>query len=208
MQKKIEMIGKRFGRLLVIEESKVNRHGAVMWLCKCDCGMNKIIRGAHLRNGGIKSCGCFSQEKATKHGMYGTPVYVVWGHMLQRCTNPKDKEYKNYGGRGITICRSWFDFVKFYADMGEKPKGLSIERRNNELGYNKKNCYWATPTMQSRNRRKNIQNKTGIKGVCWCKQTNKYLVQIGVNKRNIFIGRFPILSEAATARKEAEIKYW
>ena len=208
MPKKIDMIGKRFGRLLVIEESKIRKSHDKIWLCKCDCGTSTIVRGTHLRNGFIRSCGCYSREVSTKHGMHGTPIYVVWGDMIQRCTNPKQTGYSNYGGRGICVCDRWLDFAKFFADMGERPKGLTIERKNNELGYFKENCCWASYQAQGRNQRIRKDNKTGVRGVYFSKQNQRYCVQIKVNFKTQHIGSFATLPEAATARKEAEIKYW
>ena len=90
-----------------------------------------------------------------KHGMYGTRTYKNWFSMKQRCLNRNDKNYKNYGGRGITICPEWLTFINFYKDMGEKPKDKSIDRINNNSGYCKSNCRWATPKEQMNNTRRN-----------------------------------------------------
>ncbi len=93
----------------------------------------------------------------TKHGMFGTPTYTTWGQMIQRCTNPKSKEYPRYGARGIKVCERWRKFENFLADMGLKPAGLSLERVNNDGDYEPDNCKWATPLEQSRNRSNVIQ---------------------------------------------------
>lgn len=92
----------------------------------------------------------------TKHGMFGTPIYVVWGRMIQRCSNPNDPSYPRYGGAGITVDPSWRKFENFYADMGDRPDGMTLERKNNALGYTASNCIWATRAEQARNR-KNVR---------------------------------------------------
>jgi hypothetical protein len=88
-----------------------------------------------------------------RHGMFGTPTHKSWDGMIQRCCNPKSKDYKNWGARGIRVCEEWRDFKNFYRDMGKKPKGLTLGRINNGLGYSKENCRWETQTEQLRNRR-------------------------------------------------------
>ena len=87
-----------------------------------------------------------------KHGKHGTPVYQVWNHMLQRCTNPKNPGFKHYGGRGITVCERWLQFANFYADMGDPPPGLMIEREDNDKGYSPDNCVWADRLTQNHNK--------------------------------------------------------
>lgn len=110
-----------------------------------------------------------------KHGKYGTPIYWLWSRMISRCGNPKYKDYPNYGGRGIRVCERWKDFASFYADMGEKPPGMSIDRIENDGHYEPGNCRWATPIEQSNNRRSN--HRVTINGVTqtisqWARQYN------------------------------------
>lgn len=145
------LLSQRFGRLLVIG------YALGKWLCRCDCGTEKAIASGHLRSGVVVSCGCYILEvvkRPRKHGMASTRVQKIWIGMHQRCENPKNKAFSGYGGRGIKVCDHWKEFANFYADMGDPPLGMSLERCNNELGYEPSNCRWATTMEQNRNTRK------------------------------------------------------
>lgn len=169
-----ELVGARFGRLLVMAEAhpRVNSgHKIRMLQVKCDCGNVRVVQAGNLRNGHTKSCGCLSlqstAERSTVHGMAKkSGAWKSWVTIRDRCENANDPAYKNYGARGITVCERWRDFRNFFADMGERPSGASIDRIDNEGSYEPNNCRWASRTEQARNKRNNI-NVT-IDGVTRC----------------------------------------
>lgn len=151
-----DLSGETFHRLTAIHRVP-NRGYHTMWRALCECGNIVDLRAQHLRNGNTKSCGCWDAEvlmaRNTKHGMCDSGAYRSWAAMHQRCSNPANKEWPNYGGRGIKVCKRWKDFAKFLADMGERPNGLTLDRKNNSLGYSPRNCRWATAQEQANNKR-------------------------------------------------------
>lgn len=156
--KLIEMQGRRFGRLTVLSRGpQANKD--IKWLCRCECGTEKLVHGTALRRQMTISCGCHRKERMTKHGHASdgkrNPAYGIWSAMKDRCFNPSNPEYSAYGGRGIVVCDAWRrSFTRFLDDMGERPsRGHSIDRINNDRGYEPQNCRWATRQEQDRNRR-------------------------------------------------------
>jgi len=152
------MNGATSGRLTVIKTlPAVNRKGRL--LCSCACGAEKVIRKDHFKSAATTSCGCVQKERASQsnstHGMSASQEFTIWASMIQRCTNPLNKAFKNYGGRGIAVCDRWLShFEDFLNDMGRRPgPNYSIERMDNDRGYEPSNCVWATPSQQARNRR-------------------------------------------------------
>lgn len=159
MYKKLHLEGQKFGRLVALKETgKRTSRGFILWECLCDCGNKVEVASSLLKNGNTKSCGCYQRDQASKyskrHGLSDTPIHNVWKTIKQRCLNEKNHDFKYYGGRGITLSKSWNIFENFYNDMiyGYK-QGLTIERINNDKGYSKKNCKWATRLEQSKNQR-------------------------------------------------------
>jgi len=158
--------GDKFGELTFIEEDfhkeeNIGHRTYRKAVIECFCGKRFITRISGVKNGKCKSCGCVRKNKSLKrfttHNMSGTSEYSSWESMKGRCLNPNRREYKNYGGRGIKICDEWLSFDGFFKDIGKKPSKLhSLERIENDRGYYKENCKWATKHEQERNKRTNI----------------------------------------------------
>ena len=168
-----DLTGKRFGRLFVIRRSPTpDWRNEVCWITKCDCGNVTTIGARNLSGGGTNSCGCLRREvsralgrsgtgnaaKQPKHGhtsaKHPSRTYSSWRSMLARCHDREEKTYSRYGARGLSVCKAWRDnFAAFLNDMGERPTGTTIDRRDNRFGYFASNCRWATSTEQSLNRR-------------------------------------------------------
>jgi hypothetical protein len=162
MSRLVDLSGKTFGRWTVVSRAENSVAGQTRWLCRCVCDNQAVVQAAALKTGHSQSCGCLKVEvlvnKFTTHGHArdgATPTYHSWAGMIARCTNENHAAYPYYGGSGITVCERWLEFPNFLADMGEKPTGKSIERRNYRIGYEPKNCCWATLKEQARNRRSN-----------------------------------------------------
>lgn len=155
------LIGERFGRLVLVSEVPQKRKWIRRALCVCDCGTFREAEIYHLKGGKIRSCGCLRDEilktSSITHGMNDTKVYRTWEHIKTRCLNKNDKSYPQYGGSGITVSSDWMTFENFYEDMGDPPSPKhSIDRIDNNKGYCKGNCRWATAKEQSRNQRTNL----------------------------------------------------
>lgn len=165
------LVGKKFGRLTVVSREENIRSNTgrshVMYMCKCDCGNSVVIKAENLRSGNTKSCGCLekeiNKEKSTKHGMTHNRLYNVWQGMKLRCYDKNHKAYKNYGGRGITVCDEWLhDFQAFYDwsmsngyDENAPHGQCTIDRKDNNKGYSPENCQWVTMKEQQMNKRNN-----------------------------------------------------
>lgn len=154
----LNLKGHSSGRLTIIGRNPVNAtSGHARWDCLCECGKTITLNASNIISGNSKSCGCLALEVRTKHGMSNYPEYVVWEGMIQRCENPNYSQYHDYGGRGITVCDRWKSFENFYADMGPKPnKSYTIDRMDNDKGYELSNCRWVTRKEQANNRRNTV----------------------------------------------------
>ena len=155
MRKPLISKGDKYGRLTAVEFVKKDKNYQ-LWLFVCDCGNKKVLRISSVKNGNTESCGCINREMISKrnykHGMAKTITYISWYSMKTRCLNKNRKYYYRYGGRGITICPEWLNsFTNFLADMGERPKGKTLDRKDNNGNYCKSNCRWATAKQQRLN---------------------------------------------------------
>jgi hypothetical protein len=174
------ILGQRFGRLVVLERKGSDIFSKALWECKCDCGKTTQTTTSLLRSGKTKSCGCLvidSGKARATHGMSRTNDYAIWAGMLDRCYNDKSASYPRYGGRGITVCDAWREsFETFHKDMGPRPSiNHSIDRRKNNEGYHPDNCHWTTPIEQSNNRERTLffEKDGETKSLMqWCTQLN------------------------------------
>lgn len=203
--------GRKFHRLVVMKPpTRIN--GRWRAQCRCACGTRCLIRCDALISGRTLSCGCWHRVRMrqthTKHGAYRSKLYKVWTSMLQRCNNPKDRRYRDYGGRGILVCRAWHQFVAFrlWATKAGYRLGLSVERRNNSCGYHPSNCKFATGSEQQHNRRISKNNHTGFTGVVFDHARGLYRAEICRDGRRQYLGRFATAKAAARAYQLAKRK--
>jgi hypothetical protein len=175
---RLSLVGQTFGRLRVLKFAGMNKFENTTWLCKCECGNTATIRGSSLTNGHAKSCGCYKLDKSREllairnignqygvtHGKSQTPEYMAYFNMLSRCYSPSYRQFKDYGGRGIRVCRRWRNSIEaFLTDMGPRPSpDHSLDRIDNDGDYTPKNCRWVTRVVQTQNRRRKIVSKGSV----------------------------------------------
>lgn len=211
-QIRLHLEGQRYGKLVVLNEATpiYSKTGKMIrrWECQCDCGNITVVRHGDLRNGRTVSCGCYNYEKESVlkiHGYSSTKLYGVYIKMKSRCNNPNDKNYADYGGRGIKVCEEWNISSESFIDWALKngyKEGLSIDRINVNGNYEPGNCRWADAETQCLNQRIRKDNKTGYKGIYLDKGV--YRVQISRNKKRYYFGSYKTLSEAVKALEDAK----
>lgn len=168
-------VGEIYSRLTIIEDLGSVK-GRKRVICKCECGNLKNVLYQHIKSGATKSCGCLQKEivknRETKHGGKGTSLYNRWKAMRQRCNNPNNKGFKNYGGRGIKICKSWNKFINFreWALLNGYEEGFDLDRKDNSKGYNEENCRFVPKVINNRNRRITVR----VEGLTLREIANKY----------------------------------
>lgn len=206
MPKFIDRTGQRFGRLVVVEQAGRNDLKKVLWRCQCDCGNLTVVTSGCLVTGNTTSCGCYLQEKITKHGGWKNASYNTWRAMLRRCYNPHDKDYPRYGGSGITVCARWHNYRNFVADMGEPVGAETLDRKNPYGNYELDNCRWADLPTQARNIRVRKDSESGHIGVN--RRGSRWLAEITAQKKKYYAPLKDTLEEAVAARKELERLHW
>lgn len=196
---KIPALLKDLGMIFPTSKSKKKVRFGEYQCPLCEVKFNSVV--SDVKRNRIKSCGCYQKKKNITHGLRNHILYDTWIGIIKRCTNKKNQAYKNYGGRGITVCDRWLDIKNFIEDMYPSYiKGLEIDRINNDIGYFKENCRWTTREVQTRNTRiLKSDNTSGYRGVSLHKQTNKFQASISVSKKQVYLGLFKTPIEAALA---------
>lgn len=206
-------VGDRYGRLVVVSEAErveaYKKHRRFNMLC--DCGGTTTATLSALETGTTRSCGCYHRqsvsERFTTHGMTGTPTYASWWAMLQRVASVTHRNAKHYALRGITMDPRWQEFENFYTDMGERPEGLSLDREDNDGGYCKSNCRWATTLEQSHNKERKGSKKRGVRPAT---TAGKFIatIRIPLTEQTKYLGTFDTYEDAVASRLAAEKILW
>lgn len=199
MSKKIDITGQRFGKRVALKDVGRNKYGQVLWLARCDCG-----REDHVISTRLKETTQCSICQVTKHGDSNSRLYKIWKGINVRCKKPSERSYKWYGALGIKVCDEWGDYLTFknWALSNGYADNLTIDRKDYNGNYEPNNCQWLT--IQDQNiagkKRLNSQNTTGITGVFYRKDTNKWFAGIGVDKKFVRSKCFATKEEAIKAR--------
>ena len=207
MGKFIDLTGQKFGKLTVIKRVENDKFKNVMWLCRCECGNIKKIRGFQVKKS--KSCGCLTRFK-TKHALTNHPIFNLWHSMKDRCYGDDPQHKKYYKDRGIIVCDDWRDDFKAFYDWAITngwEKGLQIDRIDNDGNYEPNNCRFVTPRQNALNKRRlNSRNTSGYEGVTWDKSRDKWLASIQIHGNTKTIGRFINKLDAVQARNNFILK--
>jgi hypothetical protein len=203
--RKAELRGQQFGRLSIQKFLRMQK-GKSIWQARCGCGTVIEAVAGELLRGATKSCGCLARELIsdfrTSHGMTKSATYASWSAMHSRTSDTESTGYQNYGGRGISVCPEWSNFEIFLSDMGERPEGRSLDRKDTDKGYSKTNCQWSTPRQQANNRRKNRRyifdglsttcaQLTRIWGLSWYKTDQRAAATLKFDPPNSGVPRRP-----------------
>ena len=223
MPKKYDLTGQRFGRLTALYIVPNNNHHT-RWHCVCDCGKTKDVLQQNLSNGHVRSCGCLLTESNSKkiaalnfsmnresHNETRTRLYRIWVGIKSRCCRASSAGYRNYGGRGISVCDEWKDsFLAFksWSIANGYNETLSIDRIDVNGDYSPANCRWATPSVQQFNKRKSERNTSGHVGVSWNKKQQRWVAYITKDKVLHYIGSFVSLDDAIAARAAAVLELY
>ena len=205
---KKDLTGQRFGHLTVLEEAGKSNN-QIIWYCQCDCERITTVKGGNLKKARTRSCGCYKKKNTAKrntkhsHCKKGpSPTYISWQRMLSRCYDSNNSEHHRYGNQGISVCERWQGedgFVNFLNDMGERPLGKTLDRKNNNKGYYPKNCRWATSQEQAQNRKERKR-----KNYYWDSRRQKWVSEVKINGKKKYIGSFNRKEDA----RQASLKYW
>lgn len=208
-----DLTGNTFGILYCLEYAGKTKYGAEQYLCECKCGIRKTVTHSALIKG-QKSCGCLARENArithTTHGLTQDPLFTVWKLIKERCSNPKHKSYKYYGGKGIVLYGEWVkDFKKFYSyiteELGQKPsKRHTLDRKDSTKNYEPGNLRWALPTLQAFN--KGHKPNKYARGVKLFKRNGKFVARISKNNKRHYLGYFDTVEEANAAYNKAALE--
>lgn len=200
-----DLTGKVFGKFKVFGFSHISnsKNHCAYWICFCECGNEKKIRGTALLSGKSRSCGC---DRPKKHGACKSKLYVCWKNMRERCSSNKRKDAEYYFNKGIKVCKQWSSFVEFrrWALDNGYSENLSIDRIKNNVGYSPENCRWEVKTTQAMNR--GSWGKSKFKGVN-IHSDGKFQARITINKKTLNLGLFKTEIEAAKKYDEFAIKY-
>lgn len=198
-----ELIGFESGKLTVVKVYYNNKQRHV--ICKCSCGKEIDFLSLIFISRRPKSCGCAKNNGTKpKHNMWGTRIYEVWADMKNRCCCEKSKCYKNYGGRGIIVCKKWMEFINFYnwAINNGYSDNLTLDRIDNNKGYSPDNCRFTDRHIQIVNQRIRRENKSGYKGVWWNEKEERWESYININHKKYHLGKYKNKKEAVEARNK------